>query len=38
MMHGVCSLRLNCHCSGDRLYSATRQFCSGHYSTDDFTD
>ena len=26
------------YCSGDRVYSATHQLCSGHYSTDDFTD
>ena len=35
----VCSyLKLLYLFSGGRVYSATCQFCSGHYSTDDFTD
>ena len=34
----VCSCVYSCACSGDRVYSATHQFCSGHYSTDDLTD
>ena len=26
------------HCSGDRVYSVTHQFCSGSYSINNFTD
>ena len=34
----VCGVLFDITCSGDRVYSATCQLCSGHYSTDDFTD